>query len=40
MDGEGRVASAARPSRVAPAMVAGAPWLFVVLWSTGFIVAH
>lgn len=38
--GEGRVASATRPSRVAPVLVAGAPWVFVVLWSTGFIVAH
>ncbi len=34
--GEGRVAEAARPSRVA----AAAPWLFVVLWSTGFIAAR
>ncbi|CAN5601667.1 DMT family transporter [soil metagenome] len=34
--GEGRVASAARPSRV----VSTAPWLFVVLWSTGFIAAR
>jgi len=33
---EGRVASAARPSRAA----AAAPWLFVVLWSTGFIAAR
>jgi drug/metabolite transporter (DMT)-like permease len=33
---EGRVASAARPSRV----VAWAPWIFVVLWSTGFVAAR
>ncbi|HAN36455.1 MAG TPA: EamA family transporter [Acidimicrobiaceae bacterium] len=43
-DREGRVAPAARPSRVAPAVSTGAaaaaPWLFVVLWSTGFVVAR
>ena len=33
---EGRVASAARPSRV----VAWTPWIFVVLWSTGFVAAR
>jgi drug/metabolite transporter (DMT)-like permease len=33
---EGRVASAARPSRV----VSATPWIFVVLWSTGFVVAR
>ncbi|MGZ4700814.1 MAG: DMT family transporter [Ilumatobacteraceae bacterium] len=33
---EGRVASAARPSRV----VALAPWIFAVLWSTGFVAAR
>ena len=33
---EGRVASAARPSRV----VSSAPWIFVVLWSTGFVAAR
>ena len=33
---EGRVASAARPSRV----VSLAPWIFVVLWSTGFVAAR
>ncbi len=35
-ESEGRAASAARPSRA----VAAAPWLFVVLWSTGFIAAR
>jgi drug/metabolite transporter (DMT)-like permease len=33
---EGRAAAAVRPSRV----VAAAPWIFVVLWSTGFVVAR
>jgi drug/metabolite transporter (DMT)-like permease len=33
---EGRVATAARPSRV----VAWTPWIFVVLWSTGFVAAR
>jgi drug/metabolite transporter (DMT)-like permease len=33
---KGRVASAARPSRVAP----WAPWIFVVLWSSGFVAAR
>ena len=33
---EGRVAAAARPSRVAT----WAPWIFVGLWSTGFVVAR
>jgi drug/metabolite transporter (DMT)-like permease len=33
---QGRVASAARPSRV----VAWTPWIFVVLWSTGFVAAR
>ncbi len=33
---EGRVAPATRPSRV----VSSAPWIFVVLWSTGFVVAR
>lgn len=33
---EGRVAGAARPSRV----VAWAPWIFVLLWSTGFVAAR
>ena len=33
---EGRVATAARPSRV----VSLTPWIFVVLWSTGFVVAR
>jgi drug/metabolite transporter (DMT)-like permease len=33
---EGRVASAARPSRV----VSWTPWIFVVLWSTGFVAAR
>jgi drug/metabolite transporter (DMT)-like permease len=33
---QGRVASAARPSRVVP----WAPWIFVVLWSTGFVAAR
>ena len=33
---EGRVASAARPSRV----VSWTPWIFVLLWSTGFVVAR
>ncbi len=33
---EGRVASAARPSRV----VSSAPWIFTVLWSTGFVAAR
>jgi len=33
---EGRVADAARPSRI----VSLAPWIFVVLWSTGFVPAH
>lgn len=38
---EGRVASAARPLRASPsAFVAAAPWLFVALWSTGFIAAR
>ena len=53
---EGRVASAARPSRASrssvsrssvgrsgfgrSAVVAAAPWLFVTLWSTGFIAAR
>ena len=38
---EGRVASAARPSRVSRStVVAAAPWLFVVLWSTGFVAAR
>lgn len=32
----GRVASAARPSRVS----VWAPWIFVVLWSTGFVAAR
>jgi drug/metabolite transporter (DMT)-like permease len=33
---EGRVASAARPSRV----VSWTPWIFVLLWSTGFVGAR
>ena len=33
---QGRVATAARPSRVAP----WAPWIFVVLWSSGFVAAR
>jgi drug/metabolite transporter (DMT)-like permease len=33
---EGRVAPAARPSRV----VASAPWIFALLWSTGFVAAR
>jgi drug/metabolite transporter (DMT)-like permease len=33
---EGRVASVARPSRV----VSATPWIFVVLWSTGFVAAR
>lgn len=33
---EGRVAVAARPSRV----VSWAPWIFAVLWSTGFVAAR
>lgn len=33
---EGRVAVAARPSRVA----SWTPWIFVVLWSTGFVAAR
>jgi len=38
---EGRVASAARPLRVGPSLaVSAAPWLFVALWSTGFIAAR
>lgn len=38
---EGRVASAARPSRAGRSLiVAAAPWLFVALWSTGFIAAR
>lgn len=43
---EGRVASAARPSRAGRSsasrsgVVAAAPWLFVALWSTGFIAAR
>lgn len=38
---EGRVASAARPSRVPRwSAESAAPWLFVVLWSTGFIAAR
>jgi drug/metabolite transporter (DMT)-like permease len=36
---EGRVASAARPSRASPAERA-APILFVLFWSTGFVVAR
>ncbi|MFZ4720467.1 MAG: DMT family transporter [Ilumatobacteraceae bacterium] len=40
MDDEGRVASAARPSRAASTFVVGAPYIFVLLWSTGFVVAH
>lgn len=42
---EGRVAPAARPSRVRAAgadspLVAAAPWLFLVLWSTEFVGAR
>jgi drug/metabolite transporter (DMT)-like permease len=37
-ESQGRVASAARPSRAG--LVVAAPWLFVVLWSTGFIAAR
>jgi drug/metabolite transporter (DMT)-like permease len=33
---QGRVAAAARPSRV----VSWTPWIFVVLWSTGFVAAR
>jgi len=37
----GRVAAAARPPAVrAPALVAAAPAVFVLLWSTGFVVAR
>lgn len=42
-DQEGRAASAARPSRVPPpagGLARFAPGVFVLLWSTGFVVAH
>ena len=37
---EGRVAPAARPSRVGGIATSAAPYVFVLLWSTGFVVAR